>query len=73
MTTIKVPVELRDRIKEMASQRDETMPSFVEYLLAQELRRQKLDKLRQDIAASSDEDLASWREEVALWDQAYDW
>lgn len=68
MTTIKVSGELRDRLKEYAGEAGLTLGSYLEKLLAREERERRFAQLRDEIARTSPEDMASYRAETEWWD-----
>lgn len=70
-TTIKVPVGLRDEIKELAAQRGESMPSIIEEMLELYLEEIRMKKLRAQVAATPPEDMAEYMREVDAMDRAY--
>ncbi|MFT0846898.1 DNA mismatch repair protein MutS [Actinomycetaceae bacterium L2_0104] len=49
-TTIKVPSELRDRLKAEAARQGHTLAEHLEMLLDEEARRQQFKQLREQIA-----------------------
>ncbi|MGO1592575.1 MAG: ribbon-helix-helix protein [Ancrocorticia sp.] len=55
-TTIKVPSELRDRLKNEAAQEGHTMSEHIEKLLDEDSRRQRFSRLREQIAANPPDD-----------------
>ena len=67
-TTIKLPSEVRDRLNEAAHAERLTAGSFVERLLASYLREQRFRRLREAMAASTDEAWRSYHSETEAWD-----
>lgn len=65
-TTIKVSSDLRDRLKESAAAHGRTLGEHLEALLAEEARRERFARLREQVAARpADEryatDLEEWQ------------
>jgi predicted transcriptional regulator len=65
-TTIKVSSELRDRLKQSAAAHGRTLGEHLEALLAEEARRERFVRLREQMAASPPDeryaaDLAEWQ------------
>ncbi|HMR12765.1 MAG TPA: hypothetical protein PKE42_03420 [Arachnia sp.] len=50
VTTIKVPMELRDRLKSAAAEERHTLAEHLESLLREDERRKRFARLRQQIA-----------------------
>jgi hypothetical protein len=67
-TTIKVTTEVRDRLKMQAAQAHRTLGEHLAHLADLADREGRFDAMRQAIAASSSDDLASYADEVADWD-----
>ena len=65
-TTIKVSVELRDRLKASASAHGRTLGSHLEALLAQEAQRERFRALREQIAQTPPDQ--RYRLELAEWE-----
>ena len=72
MTTIKVPRELRDRLKEQAQAEHRTLGEHLAHLAANAEREGRFEQLRQAMARTSEADMESYREETAWWDRAVD-
>ncbi|MFT3889318.1 MAG: hypothetical protein QM713_14315 [Arachnia sp.] len=64
-TTIKVPSQLRDRLKVDAAQHGRTMAEHLEALLDEEARRRRLATLREQMAANPPDD--DYRRETGEW------
>lgn len=71
-TTIKVPRELRDRLKEQAQAEHRTLGEHLAHLVANAEREGRFEHLRQAMARTSSADMESYREETAWWDRAVD-
>ena len=69
VTTIKVSVEVRDRLKAQASAGHRTLGQHLEHLADLGDRRRRLDEVRAAIRATSADDLASYESEVESWDE----
>ena len=69
-TTIKVSRELRDKLKEQAQAENRTLGEHLAYLSANADQERRFEQLREAIARTSPEDMASYREETAWWDRA---
>ena len=67
VTTIKVSVATRDRLKEHAARYGEPLAAHVERLLDLAEREERFERLREAIAATSDEDLATYQAERDTW------
>jgi len=70
MTTIKVTPATRDRIKGHAQRADRTINDYLDVLIDLADRELRFDALRAAIAATSEEDMTSWREETEMWETA---
>jgi hypothetical protein len=70
VTTIKVPVGLRDRLKAGAAGRFATMAEYLEHLADLDRRQQRMAGLRADIAATPTGGRESWLDEAAQWEGA---
>jgi hypothetical protein len=68
LTTIKVTTEVRDLLKEQAAAEHRTLGEQIEYLVERGERARRFERLRQEIAATPPELMASYREETAWWD-----
>lgn len=66
-TTIKVPVATRDRLKEHAARRGETLAVHIERLLDLADREARFEQLRQAIATTSASDAADYARERDAW------
>lgn len=66
-TTIKVSVATRDRLKAHAAQYGEPLAAHVEQLLDLAEREERFERLRDAIAATSAEDLATYARERDAW------
>jgi len=69
-TTIKVPVELRDRLKAQASAHDRTIGEHLAVLASAEERTERFARLRRQIAATPPELRANYLDELGAWDGA---
>lgn len=69
ITTIKVPSEVRDRLKIQAALAHRTLGKHLEYLTELGERDARIASLRAAIAATPPEELASYREETRTWDR----
>ncbi|WP_051298041.1 hypothetical protein [Brevibacterium album] len=69
-TTIKVPRELRDRLKEQAAAESRTLGQHLAHLAGLADRERRFAELERATAATSAEDMASYRAETAWWDRA---
>lgn len=67
-TTIKVTPELRDRLKAQAARHSRTLGEHLAALAEIEERAARFRRLRQQIAATPRDDLASLRAEFARWE-----
>lgn len=67
-TTIKVSVDLRDRLKQQAAREGRTLGEQIEHLLALGDRAARFDALRSAIAATPAEKLESYADEVRDWE-----
>lgn len=66
-TTIKVPSATRDRLKQHAARYGEPLAAHVERLLDLAEREERFELLREAIAATSAEDLATYERERDAW------
>jgi hypothetical protein len=65
LTTIKVPVELRDRIATDAREQGKTLAAFLVTVVEEWEHRQRMAAVGQAFASGLDED---YRAELAAWD-----
>ncbi len=70
LTTIKVTTELRDQLKELARAGNRTLGEELQFLVERADRDRRFEELREAMARTSPEDMASYREETAWWDRA---
>ncbi|GAB3040514.1 hypothetical protein [Sediminivirga luteola] len=70
ITTIKVRRETRDRLKEQAAARHQTLDQYLTSLADQAARQERMQQWSESVRRTSAEDMASWREESAGWDRA---
>lgn len=68
MTTIKVPVEVRNSLRDLARGSDMTMGSFLEKIVAEELRRHRLARFADSVRSTPADVLDAWRRDLRLWD-----
>ncbi len=68
MTTIKVTPVTRDRLKSHAKRAERTINDYLDMLIDLADRELRFDALRAAIANTSEEDMASWREETEIWE-----
>lgn len=68
-TTIKVSVEVRDRLKRQAAAAHRTLGAHLEHLAELGERQDRFDDLRAAIRATSPDALESYREETREWDR----
>lgn len=67
VTTIKVTKLLRDRITAAAAERHQTVQRFIEGVMDERDRVQRLQAVADAIAEADVEDLSTWRTETADW------
>lgn len=67
VTTIKVSKPLRDRISAAAAQRDQTVQNFMEQVMDEHDRRERLAAVAAAISGADDGTLSAWRSETAAW------
>ncbi|MGN6250789.1 MAG: hypothetical protein ACTHNS_03125 [Marmoricola sp.] len=67
-TTIKVTAEVRDRLKVQAAREHRTLGEHLGHLADLADREQRFDALRNAMATTSAEEMSSYAEEVAAWD-----
>lgn len=68
-TTIKVSTDVRDRLKAQAADAHRTLGEHLAHLADLGERQLRFDALRQAIAATPAEEMASYRAEVAAWER----
>ncbi|HWV49374.1 MAG TPA: hypothetical protein VN035_07955 [Microbacterium sp.] len=68
VTTIKVSTELRDQLKEQAAAEHRTLGEHLAHLAERAERDRRFARLREQIARTSPEDMASYRTETEWWD-----
>lgn len=68
-TTIKVSVELRDRLKEQAARDGLTLGAHLRHLADAEDRRWRLHRLKSAIEASKSDDAESYAAETGDWER----
>lgn len=68
MTTIKLDSQLRDRLNVVARERGMTTGSLVEDLFESWLREQHFAEVRDAMARTPAQAMASWRDETAQWE-----
>lgn len=68
VTTIKVTSEVRDQLNAIAQQRGWTANSVVEMLLEEYIWSERMKTVREQMANASEEDMRTYREELAAWD-----
>jgi hypothetical protein len=66
-TTIKVTKPLRDRITAAAAQRRQTVQSFMEHVMDEHDRNQRLAAVAAAMSSADQETLASWHAEAETW------
>ena len=67
VTTIKVSKPLRDRISAAAAQRDQTVQSFMEQVMDEHDRHERLAAVAAAMRDADEETLSAWRAETADW------
>lgn len=67
VTTIKVSKPLRDRISAAAAQRQQTVQSFMEHVMDEHDRHERLTAVAAAMSAADDDTLRAWRAETAEW------
>jgi hypothetical protein len=67
ITTIKVSKPLRDRINAAAAHREQTVQGFMEQMMDELDRRERLTAVATAIGSANDETLGAWRLETADW------
>ncbi|MBN9605830.1 MAG: hypothetical protein J0G30_04395 [Actinomycetales bacterium] len=68
-TTIKVADDVRDVLKRQAAAADRTLGEHLRHLAELADRELRFDALRAAMAATSDDDWSSYREESEFWDR----
>lgn len=68
MTTIKVEMTLRDRLNRIAKDEGVTVSRAIEGLVAERERAERFRRLRDDMAAMSDEERNDYARELEAWD-----
>lgn len=66
-TTIKVSKELRDRLRAEADRDSSTLGALLEDLLEERERARRFAAMREAMATTSTEDMASWMDETEEW------
>lgn len=66
-TTIKVSKSLRERISAAAAQEDATVQKFLEQVMDERDRRERMAAVAAAMRNASPNDLSSWRTETAEW------
>jgi hypothetical protein len=69
LTTIKVSIDVRDRLKVQAALAHRTLGQHLEHLATLGDRERRLAGFRDALRATSPEDLASYRAEAGDWDR----
>ncbi len=70
LTTIKVTTRTRDRLKAAARSRRSTLEEFLEQLIADHERRERLESMRSAMTTSSPDVMRAYLEEAAEWERA---
>ncbi|MCU9996618.1 DNA mismatch repair protein MutS [Mobiluncus mulieris] len=70
-TAIKVPVELRDRLKRSAAEHGQTMAELIDTLLRESARYARMESLRQAIAQTPASVMAQYTRERDEWLDAH--
>ena len=70
LTTIKVTTHTRDRLKAAARSRRSTLEDFLEQLIADHERRERLESMRSAMTTSSPDVMRAYLEEAAEWERA---
>ena len=68
MTTIKVPLEFRERVAALAREHGVTQASLLEHALEELVWKFRKEMVREAMANASAEDLASYEAESRAWD-----
>lgn len=69
-TTIKVSRDLRDLLKRQAKAGHRTLGEHLAHLASLEDKQKRFERLRAEVDATSDEDMASYRDETEWWESA---
>jgi hypothetical protein len=67
ITTIKITKPLRDRITAAAAKQDQTVQSFIERVMDEHDRRDRLAAVADAIGRADEPTLRGWREETQSW------
>lgn len=67
VTTIKVTKPLRDRITAAAAERHQTVQSFMEQVMDEHDRDQRLDAVATAMSSADEDTLRGWRAEADSW------
>jgi hypothetical protein len=70
LTTIKVTMATRDRLKAAARADRSTLEEFLERLVSEHERRERLSAMRAAVAATSSDVMAAYVDEAAEWEHA---
>ncbi|ANS79868.1 hypothetical protein SGUI_2472 [Serinicoccus hydrothermalis] len=70
LTTIKVPAQVRDRLKAQAGEAGITLGQYLADLAARGEREERFRRLKSQIAATRPADRASWEQETSAWERA---
>ena len=68
VTTIKVTKPLRDRITAAAAERHQTVQSFMEHVMDEHDRHQRLAAVAAAMGRADTEALGTWRAETQSWE-----
>lgn len=68
ITTIKVPMELRDRLRVEADRDGLTLGELLDALLHERARARRFEELREAIESTTGEDVTTWLDETEQWD-----
>ena len=69
-TTIKVERQLRERIRGAAQSKSMTINQFLETLMKDYERRDRMARAAEAMRSASPEVMAAYREEMKIWDRA---
>lgn len=69
LTTIKVPAQVRDRLKAQASGAGMTLGEYLEDLAGRADRAERFRRLKEQIAATDPAQRSSWQREASAWEQ----
>ena len=67
LTTIKVSKPLRERISAAAAQRQQSVQSFMEHVIDEHERSQRMAAVAAAMNGADAETLSAWRSEAAEW------